>query len=298
MANELAAPDPALAIDGVDNRKPPRESPFWALLGWGSAACLAVVAVALVSQTNAGAKRLQLAFSDTEDAAAPVIAKLPLRPPLNDAESKRLAAQLRELASDRERLTVRIATLEHALGDMTGSIRRQDAQIAAATLAPRPSVAATAPVASVAAPAPPEAAAPAKDDLPFFMEVRNPQAIAMLEAPTPAPAARATAEQPAVAREAPAPTSSSEIGVDLGGAPSVGALRELWADLKANYGPLLAGLNPLIVQHAKHPSGISYRLVAGPLASSEDAAQFCAHFPILRTGCHPAKFTGMQLAEH
>ena len=68
--------------------------------------------------------------------------------------------------------------------------------------------------------------------------------------------------------------------------------------MKANYGPLLAGLHPLVAQHPKHPAGIDYRLVAGPLPNAAEAARLCARFPVTRTGCRPAKFDGAQLAAH
>jgi len=66
--------------------------------------------------------------------------------------------------------------------------------------------------------------------------------------------------------------------------------------LKANYGPLLVGLRPLVALLPKHPNGAIYRLVVGPLPSADKATQFCAGFPVLPTGCHPAKFSGGQLA--
>ena len=75
-------------------------------------------------------------------------------------------------------------------------------------------------------------------------------------------------------------------------------LRIHWAVMKANYGPLLAGLHPLASRYPKHPTGVTYRVVAGPLPTAAEAAKLCARFPVTRTGCHPAKFNGVQLAEH
>lgn len=94
------------------------------------------------------------------------------------------------------------------------------------------------------------------------------------------------------------PLSHAEIGVDLGGAATIDALRAHWLALKANYGPLLEGLEPRVAQHPKHPSGVTYRLVVGPLANAAEAASFCARYPLKRTGCHAAKFSGAQLALH
>jgi hypothetical protein len=94
----------------------------------------------------------------------------------------------------------------------------------------------------------------------------------------------------------PTPPAGAGFGVDLGGASNLEALRIHWATLKANYGPLLVGLRPLVALLPKHPNGAIYRLVVGPLPSADKATQFCAGFPVLPTGCHPAKFSGGQLA--
>ena len=109
----------------------------------------------------------------------------------------------------------------------------------------------------------------------------------------PAPPVRVAAAPASEA--APART---EFGVDLGGAATIEALRIHWVALKANYGPLLEGLEPLVAEHPKHPSGVTYRLVVGPLANAAEVASFCARFPLKRTGCHAAKFAGAQLALH
>ena len=91
------------------------------------------------------------------------------------------------------------------------------------------------------------------------------------------------------------PPAGAGFGVDLGGASNLEALRIHWATLKANYGPLLVGLRPLVALLPKHPTGAIYRLVVGPLRSADKATQFCTGFPVLPTGCHPAKFSGGQL---
>jgi hypothetical protein len=94
------------------------------------------------------------------------------------------------------------------------------------------------------------------------------------------------------------PPAKAEFGVDLGAASSMEALRMHWAAVKANYGPLLAGLRPHVTEHARQPSGTIYRLVAGPLPNAAEAAKLCARFPVTRTGCRPAKFDGAELAAH
>jgi hypothetical protein len=262
-----------------------------------------LIAVVLTGQTEAGSRRLRLAFDDGAEPAA-AVAALP-RAAESSAETRRLVGQVRELTADRDRLNARIATLEHHLEDMTGSIKQQGDQIAAVrTVQPPPAL--SQPEMTLAPPARtklPALMAPgaAQAELPWFMSMRTPQVV---EPPVPPQRTEAEAVplppvRVALANEAaePAP-GKGEFAIDLGGGASLETLRALWTSLRTNHGPLLAGLQPLIAQHPKQPSGVTYRLVAGPLANAEEAARLCARFPASRTGCHPTKFSGAQLAAH
>src|ERR1700690_1942468 len=310
MAIKSAPPEPDLP----KIRKPLRTRPLWRLFGWGSAASIALAAVALTSQTEAGGKRLQLALAFSSEPGRAVAQILP-RAVETEAETKRLAADLRDLAADRKRLTARIAMLERNLADMTGSIKQQSEQLATARAAntppPAPSAPATTPALAAAAPPP----APALPPLtPLALPVASETAASWPAttttpeaAPPPQPAQPATEPAPlppvrvaaAPANEpVAAPPPQPDYGIDLGSAASLDALRIHWAALKANYGPLLVGLHPVAAQHPKHPAGVTYRLVAGPLPNAAEAARFCASFPVTRTGCRPALFNGVQLAEH
>jgi hypothetical protein len=323
MAIKTAPPEPDLP----DIDTPLRARSFWRLFGWGGAATIALAAVALTSQTEDGGKRLQLALIYANEPGG-AFAQIPPPVPEAEAETKRLAAQVRELAADRERLTARIATLERNLEDMTGSIKQQSEQLAAARAAnaPPPALSAPATTPAVAAAAPPPAPAlPAASETaaswPATTTTREaaqpatpPQAAQPATEPAPPPPVRvvaAPANEPVAA-----PPPQPDYGIDLGSAGNLDALRIHWAALKANYGPLLVGLHPVAAQHPKHPvaaqhpkhpvaaqhpkhpAGVTYRLVAGPLPNAAEAARFCASFPVTRTGCRPALFNGMQLAEH
>ena len=306
MAIKNAPPEPDL----LKIRKPLRARPLWRLFGWGGAATIALAAVALTSQTEAGSKRLQLALAFASEPGR-AVAQIPPRTAEADAETKRLAAQVRDLAADRERLTARIAMLERNLEDMTGSIKQQSKQLAAARAAntppPAPSAPATTPAVVAAAPPPAPAlpalkplAMPAVSDTTASWPATTTTPQAAEPAPEPAPPppvhiAAAPALEPVAALP---PPPKPDYGIDLGSAGSIEALRIHWAVLKANYGPLLVGLHPLAAQQPKHPAGVTYRLVAGPLPNAAEAAQLCARFPVTRTGCRPAKFNGVQLAEH
>ena len=341
MAIKIAPPEPKLAI--APKHRSAR--PFWRLFGWGGTATMALAAAALASQTDTGSKRLQLALTGEPVQA---VAQMPTRAAETEAETMRLAAQLHELAADRNRLTKRIAVLERNLEDMTGSIKRQSADqtgkrfsadpSAVININPQPPATNTLATVSIAAleqsPEPatltitrpvvalaPRAAPIVPPTTPPVVAVPMPPARTMPSlAPLAMPAVSGTAASwppakpkasegaaelipaPAV-RVAAAPASEAarartEFGVDLGGAATVEALRIHWVALKANYGPLLDGLEPLVAEHPKHPSGVTYRLVVGPLANAAEAASFCARFPLKRAGCHAAKFAGAQLALH
>src|ERR1019366_2758197 len=238
MAIKNAPPEPDLP----NIHKPLRTRPLWRLFGWGSAAAIALAAVALTSQTEAGGKRLQLALAYTSEPGR-AVAQIPPRAAEAEAETKRLAAQVRELAADRERLTARIALLERNLADMTGSIKKQSEQLAAARAANTP---------------PPVPSAPATT--PAVVAAAPPAAETKTEA-VPLPPVRVAAAPASEPAPEPLPPAKLEYGIDLGGAASIEVLRIRWAAMKANYGPLLAGLHPLASQYPKHPTGVTYRVV-------------------------------------
>ncbi len=303
MAIEIAPPEPDLTNPRGQERAP---SSLWRIIAWGGAATIALAAVAITSQTEAGGKRLQLAIAslsdpgrviaDLSEPGGGVVAAIPSAPAKTEtsAETERLAAQLRELDADRARLTARIATLEHNLEDMTGSIKQQSEQLAAAraALTRPPAVSAPATITTALPPVVPlelpaiQAQAPAENAPPPTTETKT-QLV-------PIPPARVAANTPATEP----PPAKVEFGIDLGGAGTLEALRVHWVAVKANYGPLLNGLHPLVSRHTKQPAGVGYRLVAGPLPNAAEAARLCARFPITRIGCRPAKFDGVQLAEH
>jgi hypothetical protein len=298
MATQIAAPEPDLL--NIRKHLGPRR-PIWQLFGWAGAAVIALATVVLISQTEAGSKRLRLAL-DSMSNPVRVIAQISPRPEetktASNAETQRLAQQVRDLTADRVKLNARIATLEHSLEDMTGSIKQQTAQLAAARAAMTAPPVLTAPTTTTSVPV-------AKPSLPALTPI-SPKVVT--EPAPSSPVTEKTEEVPIPpVRVAAAPVSEPlaeqppakiEFGVDLGAASSMEALRMHWAAVKANYGPLLAGLHPHVAEHPRQPSGVIYRLVAGPLPNAAEAAKLCARFPVTRTGCRPAKFDGAELAAH
>jgi hypothetical protein len=303
---------------------------LWRLAAWGGAAAVALIAVAFASQTETGTQRIKLAFNGAPPPShVAEVTAAERRTAQAQAEITGLEAKLSELSADRDRLNARLASLEHGLTEVTGSIAKQAETRAAPPPAPEPPApvasappVAAAPAQSVATPAP---AAPTVTPVsepakaPLAAEESKPEpeppvAAAPPPAPSPAPKSERAAEaQPPAPAKLPKhevmvdvplppvrvatiairqpPPAKPEYAVDLGGSISKSFLRAHWSELKANYGPLLTGLRPL-VGHDRHFSLAPYRLLIGPLPSMTAARQLCVQFLASHTHCRPARFAG------
>jgi hypothetical protein len=322
----------------VDHEDPPElgqlrdNSILWRASLWGGAAVVALATAILMTQTDIGSQRLHLIFA-ADPTPSRVVTQADFTP-RGDPESQkretvRLEAQVRELAADRERLNARIATLEQNLSDMTGSIKRELAAVAASgPAAPPPAVATPGttpagrlePIGKTASPSetrpdaklqpqaaqPPQASQESRVDNEPESGAKErdakaadakaadtlPQVAAPLGDAIPLPPMRvATAT---VGEPNPAATGK-EIGIDLGGARSLEIMQARWAAVKANFGPLLNGLHPLVAHDAR-PKMIPYRLIVGPLPNAAAAAQVCARFAASKVTCRTTRFAGDQLA--
>jgi hypothetical protein len=261
------------------------------LCGWGGLTALALTILAITSQTETANQRLRRIFASNESSA---IARIPPRVDQLESETQLLAAQVRALIVERERLAGRIALLESSIDDLTGTIKKQAAATAAGLAAkatpPAPSPPVTVPAATntqaVNAPTIPTPIA--------TITVTPPKADAVTTQAIPLPPTRVTA----VPTNDPEPPTlkQSEFGMDLGGGATIEAVRQRWATVKANFGPLLSGMRPLAAREQR-PGGTGYRLVVGPLPNSAAATGLCAHFTAARTACHAVKFDGEQIAQ-
>ncbi|MDI1345329.1 MAG: hypothetical protein PSV22_14685 [Pseudolabrys sp.] len=302
----------------VDHEDPPElgqlrdNSVLWRASLWGGAAAVALATAILMTQTDIGSQRLHLMFA-ADPAPSRVATQADFTPRADpDAqkrETMRLEAQVRELAADRERLNARIAALEQNLSDMTGSIKRELAAVAAtgpAAPPPAPAAPATMPAGRAQAAQTPPALQPlpasqgtqADQEAQAGHELGGKEADTLLQVaaplgdPIPLPPMRVAT---ATVGE-PNPTASGkDIGIDLGGARSLEIMQARWAAVKANFGPLLNGLHPLVA-HDPRPKMIPYRLIVGPLPNAAAAAQVCARFAASKVTCRTTKFAGEQLA--
>ena len=299
-------------------REPDRPRRFgmralWRLTGWGFAAACSLAAVAVTAQTHTGSERMKLAFSPQAQPVA--VAKVPPAARADDAEMARLEGQVQRLSADREHLTERIASLEHSLDDLTGSIKRQAAAAPSAPAAPPPVISA-APV-----------IVPLTDGNPAaWPETRYPAAVSeQAEKPAPraahpavaaaaaaaaaAPAAAATTHKtrpvrvtvpmppermaglaPAPAPE-PARSENPGFGLSLAGASNLSVLHLQWAAAKANFGPMLGDLKPYALAERRGKAR-HYRLIIGPLPTYTAAARLCARLISAHAICHPVKMAG------
>ena len=116
-------------------RRPFGMRDLWRIGCWGFAAAGALALAVLASSTDGSNERLALALAQWRGIAQPT--SVASSRPFDDKEARRLAEAVRLLTADRDRLLTRIATLEHSVDDITGSIAR-GANVAAAPM-PKPS---------------------------------------------------------------------------------------------------------------------------------------------------------------
>ena len=305
---------------------------LWRLGLWALAAAVGVGLVVMAGYTEVGTQRVRLAWATVKGPIDGTRGLPPATFPADpDNEARRLAAQVRALSADRERLVARLEAVEKSLEDVTGSIGRQPAPPRPVATVPPvsalPAMAAlpavTQPPEPAAAPPKPDAITPAKPD---------PVAPAKLESITPAKPEAATVQPPEIGWAAsatqpsrpsetpewplPPPSSAAtpaglsettaampapgvtrtEFGVDVGGGATVSALRALWQSIRASHPTLLDGLRPVVTIRDGARGGTELRLIAGPLVNAGSAARLCGSLTAAGLTCQPAVFDGQRLA--
>jgi hypothetical protein len=235
---------------------------------WIGLATCAVLVLVLTARTETGIRRIATLLAPSEASRTSKAPQLANRSSDQEAEQRRLAETVRQLAADRDRLAARLATLERNRDDVTGSI----------------------PPASTT----PPLALPASPNI-----VISPATASQTAQPSPSSQGRIGAGH--LATGAPGAAESiatrTEFGVDVGGNASIEGLRTLWSTLKAAQPALFDGLRPVIgVREGQRPGAIELRLVAGPLPNASIAARLCAALGAAGQTCQPAVFDGQRLA--
>jgi hypothetical protein len=281
---------------------------LWRTTFWGCAAAIAVTVVAGTAFSDVGAERLKVAVSSVlEPIAGPPQQSVALkRTEELQKQTQQLAETVRELTADRDRLQGRLAILEQSLDDITGAIKKQAAQIAQQ---PKPVAAAPAisapptTTASISEPAPQPAPAsppPAQAAPPALPPVASaPETAVPVNVPLPPTRTAAVAPGTATSDQAAGmmPLPKRQLGVDLGGAATLEALRVHWAAIKANIGPDIVGMTASYSQRQKASGAIDYRLVIGPFPDTAAAIRLCSKLVPMRISCRAGMFNVQQFAE-
>jgi hypothetical protein len=249
---------------------------------WGGAAAVGLLFVAIATHTDAGQRRVALAFQgghpQPQIAAVEEVRRGLVRD--TEIENRRLSDQLRNLSEDRDRLLARMTVLERNYEDVTGSIGKLNNP-------PKPPLPELNSAAPAAAAPPPEVAPVAS------IPAAAPERAAPVAAPAPPPQQAAAAPAEPALEGAPART---EFGVDLGGAPNVAALRNSWERIRRTHSSSLEGLRPVIGIRDGRGGQVELRLVVGPIGNAANAAKLCATLAMAGLSCQPTTFDGQRLA--
>lgn len=251
---------------------------------WGGIAAACLLVVAISTRTETGQTRLAAAYAaltgntEVEDRQTAERER-------RIEEARRTAETIRNLTQDRDRLLARMTALERNYEDVTGSIgklanaARPPAEPAVAP--PTPAPVATAPAATPASVAGAPASAPAP--------------VASTK-PAAAPAPAAIAVSPAALEPQEPVSGKGEFGVDIGGAPTLAAMRTAWERIRRNHANLLEGLRPVIAVRDGRGGQVDLRLIVGPIGNAAAASKLCASLAAAGLSCQPTVFEGQRLA--
>lgn len=254
---------------------------LWRMTLWAATAACALLIAVLASRSDAGTERIASIFSPGPRHARITRAE----PPFDaQAESRRLAAAIRDLGAENARLRTRLAAVEQNMNDITGSVEKQIASVKAAAAGPwptdgKPEPITAAEIASIMAPAA------------GFVTPASPQTS---PASTSLPENQSSKELPPAT---PPDAKPREYGVDMGNATSIQVLHARWLGIRSAHAQLFAGLSPAItLRETPKTKRIELHLVAGPLGSSADAARLCLELAPYRLSCHPIVLTPDRVA--
>jgi hypothetical protein len=302
--------------------------PLLRIGAWGVCALVALGTAVLAGRSEIGEQRIGVALAALRSPGTPNVAAT--QPAGPDSDAARLAETVRALTADRDRLTTRVAALEHYLTEMTGSVARDQAGVrpgaaAPATSAPGPDdkadSSAPGPVATLV-PLPAQSSMPSAGETPPAVSSEQPTVGMTVNVPLPRPGplaqiqsyvnsansttppaepesrvAAAPTGGEAKAEPNPAPEAAPrEFAIDLAAASNVNALRARWGTIRGAHPALLEGLRPLVsVRESSRPGLTEFHLVAGPLPDPSVAERLCAALTAARTACKVAVFDGQRL---
>lgn len=112
----------------------------------------------------------------------------------------------------------------------------------------------------------------------------------------PQTAAVASVRVPSIA-ESGSP-AEADVGMDLGSARNVAAMRAAWERIRRAHGAQLEGLRPLIGVRDGRQGQVELRLVVGPVSGHAEAYRKCAALAAAGMFCQLTGFEGQRLALH
>ena len=253
-------------------------SGLWRLLLWGGTATCALLIAVLAGRSEIGSQRVSAALGSLSGASLLRSDGPPVHKFDAEAETRRLSEAVRGLAVEGNQLKLRLDAVEHNMDDVTGSISKEIDAVKAAT-AER-----AWPSTDPPTPATPETIASVVEP-----QVPPPSGIAT---PVPTNPLMPPATKPA---EAAAPPT--EYGVDIGSAVSIQALRARWAGIRSAHPEIFDKLQAVAtLKELARSTRAELRLVVGPLADADAAAQLCASLSAYRVYCRPTTFDRQHLA--
>ena len=91
-------------------------------------------------------------------------------------------------------------------------------------------------------------------------------------------------------------TARTQFALDLGGGPTMAALRTNWNKIRRAHARPLGGLRPVVGIRDGKSGQVELRLVVGPIANASTAARLCATLTAAGVQCLPTVFDGARLA--
>lgn len=273
------------------------------LTAWAVCAAVSVTLAVLACMTPSGTQRIDAAMAAW---AGPDPHEAQLVARKTDIDRRAMNDALRTLATDRDRLLTRIASLERNLDDITGSIKNQvvarplpdnTPPLSPPNVDALPAISGDAPAAKPADPewlanAPrvwPHPSAPLPSPPAAFPET-SPAAAA-----APAPPVRTSSLEPEPPSTPPSRISRTDFGVDIGSGADLKEVRMLWNAAKAQHGRVIGNLRPIVVRRQDSAGKSDYRLVIGPIPNAAAAAQLCATLGAADIMCSTRPYQGDKL---
>jgi hypothetical protein len=280
---------------------------LWRLAGWGVAAVSALTLGIFATQFPFATLHLR----DTANAELAARARqVEWVAQQSQMETRRLAAVVATISTNRERLNDRVNAIEQGLESVTGALSKPDAGSSSANQAlPKTSTsdvnadlpALSAPGVQTVAPSTvaPVVSAPETSSRVSSVAAGAPlpqpeTQTASVEAPAPF-AATATPNNPAKSETEGPAAGRTEFGLELGGANSLAAARTLWANVQKDHAAELGQFRP-IVTVSERGGLLGLHLVAGPIKNAADAAKICATLNAKHRECQTVPFEGQRLA--